>query len=97
MNLITEQEIINNMISNRTIVAEIEAYNEGFTNGISFAEKQYEDKLRFKKMEQELPFGECIVKDILNQHSIRDFSGANDTDIQWIIETDKLIEWRSFF
>jgi hypothetical protein len=40
MKLISEEELINAMVSKREIVAEIEAYNEGFADGVSFAENK---------------------------------------------------------
>lgn len=66
-----------------------------FRKGYEDCQKEYEEKLRWIPT-CELPHGECIVEDILGQHSIHDFSGLDDLDIEWVIKTDKLVMWRSF-
>ena len=43
MELISEQKIIDSIKSNRTVVSEIEAYSEGFTSGVSFAEHELQN------------------------------------------------------
>ena len=66
-----------------------------FRKGYEDCQKEYEEKLRWIPI-SELPHGECIVEDIFGQHSIHDFSGLDDVDIEWVIKTDKLVMWRSF-
>lgn len=65
--------------------------------GYEACQKEYEEKNRWIPITKEFPYGECLLQNDKGKNSYFDFTGANDSDIQFYLVENCTEKWRPLF